>query len=94
FKLIDDTMQKNILVPYGEGANWIDSLKRQGPERWLLRKLQRYMVNIYTPDFDALLHRGSIAEISPGIYALLCPIEYDQKTGLKVDDVETEILML
>jgi CRISPR-associated endonuclease/helicase Cas3 len=94
FKLIDDTMQRNILVPYGEGANWIDTLKRQGPERWLLRKLQRYMVNIYTPDFDALLHRGSIAEISPGIYALLCPIEYDQKTGLKVDDVETEILML
>jgi CRISPR-associated endonuclease/helicase Cas3 len=93
FNLIDDTMQKSILVPYGEGANWIDTLKRQGPERWLLRKLQRYIVNIYTPDFDALLHRGSIAEISPGIYALLCPIEYDQKTGLKVDDCETGILM-
>jgi CRISPR-associated endonuclease/helicase Cas3 len=85
FSLIDDTRQRSILVPYGEGATLIDLLVKKGPERRLLRKLQRYMVNVYTYEFDDLLNRGSIKEISPGIFSLICAVEYDQDTGLKTD---------
>ena len=86
FKIIDDTMQRSILVPYGEGAGLIHLLKNIGPNRKLLRKLQRYTVNIYRYEFDDLRNRGSIEEISPGIFALVCEIEYDSKTGLKTDN--------
>ncbi len=85
FSLIDDTNQRSILVPYGEGATLIDLLEKSGPERRLLRKLQRYMVNVYTYEFDDLLKRGSIKEIRPGIFSLICDVEYDKDTGLKTD---------
>jgi len=85
FSLIDDTKQRSILVPYGEGSTLIDLLEKIGPKRWLLRKLQRYMVNVYTYEFDDLLKRGSIKEISPGIFFLICDVEYDKDTGLKTD---------
>ncbi|WP_321991572.1 CRISPR-associated helicase Cas3' [Marispirochaeta aestuarii] len=85
FSLIDDTKQRSILVPYEEGATLIDRLVKKGPERWLFRKLQRFIVNVYIYEFDALLDRGSIKEISPGIFSLICAVEYDQDTGLKTD---------
>lgn len=86
FHLIDDTMQRSILVPYGEGEIWINLLKSKGPEKRLLRKLQRYMVNVYTYEFDDLLKRGSLEEISPGIFALICDVEYDYNTGLRTNE--------
>jgi CRISPR-associated endonuclease/helicase Cas3 len=86
FQLIDDSKQRSILVPYGEGSTWINLLKCQGPERWLLRKLQRYSVNVYTFDFDDLLKRGSLEEISLGIYALTTQVEYDDETGLVMNE--------
>lgn len=85
FRIIDDTMQKPILVPYCEGKELIELLRRIGPERWLLRKLQRYSVNVYKDDLTAMLNRGSAVEIHPDIYALLNDVEYNEKTGLAVN---------
>jgi CRISPR-associated endonuclease/helicase Cas3 len=90
FHIIDDTMQRTILVPYGEGDSLIQMLRKKGPERWLLRKLQRYAVNIYTRDFDLMRGRGSVVEFSPGIYTLTTPAEYDAKTGLLVDEIPND----
>jgi CRISPR-associated endonuclease/helicase Cas3 len=87
FQMIDDSMQQPILVPYGEGEKLIGELKALGPERWLLRKLQRYAVNIYTNQFTDLRDRGSIEEVSPGIWVLTCSIEYDATVGLLVDEM-------
>jgi CRISPR-associated endonuclease/helicase Cas3 len=87
FQIIDDKMQRTILVPYGEGEKLIGELKVLGPERWLLRKLQRYSVNIYTNQFVDLRDRGSIEEVSPGIFVLTCSIEYDATVGLLVDEM-------
>ena len=86
FKLIDDSIQTSVLVPYGEGGKWIDQLEDFGPNRRLLRNLQRYSVNIYSHEFDAMQKRGSVKEISPGIHALICEVEYDPVTGLKTDE--------
>lgn len=85
FRMIDDTLQRSVLVPYTKGAELIELLQKYGPERRLLRKLQRYTVNIYMYQFDELLKRGSLKEISPGIFSLVCDIEYDSHTGLKAD---------
>ena len=52
FRIIDETLQKSILVPYGEGEKWINLLKHSGPDRGLMRKLQRYTVNIYNNEFN------------------------------------------
>lgn len=87
FKIIDDRMQRTILVPYGPGENLIAQLKAIGPERWLLRKLQRYTVNLYLNQFTAFQDRGSLEEIAPGIFALRCSIEYDLLLGLLVDEL-------
>ncbi|HHV65557.1 MAG TPA: CRISPR-associated helicase Cas3' [Peptococcaceae bacterium] len=86
FKLIDDSLQKTILVRFGEGEKLIDLLKSAGPERWLMRKLQRYTVNIYHEEFLQLRKRGAIEEVWPNIYALVSNLDYSEDTGLLIED--------
>lgn len=86
FQLIDNARQRTILVRYGEGSKLIESLKYRGPNRELLRQLQRYTVNVYKEQFYSMLSRGSIEEVQPEIYALTSEIEYDHTIGLLVDE--------
>jgi len=96
FKIIDDSLQKTIIVRYGESDKMIDLLKNNGPDRGLMRKLQRYTVNIYNDDFYQMLQRGSIEEVYPKIYALTSSIEYSKDIGLMVEETlfDPEILIL
>ncbi len=68
FHLIDESKQAPVLVRYGKGERLIELLIRNGPERWLLRKLQRYVVNLPRYLHQKLLADGGIREVSPGIY--------------------------
>lgn len=90
FKLINDEMQRQIIVRYGESEELLDLIKKdqfnEKLNRALLRKLQRYSVNVYLNDFEALRQRRSIEEIMPGVFSLTTSIEYSAETGLKVDD--------
>lgn len=86
FRIIDDSMQKTVFVRYGEGENLIDKLRAKGPDRWLMRKLQRYTVNVYTNQFNELRQRGAIEEVYPKIFALSSNLDYSEKTGLLVDE--------
>ncbi len=88
FRLIRDFGQ-SILVPYGEdGFKWLDVLQKQGPERYLLRKLQRYSVNVYENEFEELKDIGAIAELSPGIWGIVISNGYDENLGLlQADDL-------
>lgn len=86
FRIIDDR-QRAVLVPYGEGERLIDQLRIIGAERRLLRKLQRYTVNVYAKQFLALQNRGSLEEVTPGIFVLRCAVEYDKRVGLLVDEL-------
>ena len=86
FRIIDDGTQRAILVPYDEGEKLIKQLKTGGPTRNLLRKLQRYSVNVYNNQFDTLRDRGSLEEVSPEVFALTCTVEYDRDIGLLVDE--------
>jgi CRISPR-associated endonuclease/helicase Cas3 len=92
FRLIDDQAQRFILVPYGEeGEKLIAILKAIGPERWLMRKLQRFSVNVYLGDFNLLERKGAIDCVSGsgnglGLYAVNNEVDYDAVLGLLVDD--------
>ena len=84
FSIIDDSVQKSIIVPYEEGEGLINILKAKGPERWLMRKLQRYTVNIFNNEFDALLKEGAIDEVQPNTFVLTGDSYYSQALGLLI----------
>ncbi len=88
FKLIDDTIQKTILVRYdGESEKLIQNLIKYGKSRSLMRKMQRYAVNIYNREFDSLLEKGLIEEVQDGLYALTSNLSYNDDIGLIIDKV-------
>lgn len=51
-----------------ENDELLSLLERQGPERWLLRKLQRSVVNLPRYLHNRLLSEGAIRERCPGIF--------------------------
>jgi len=85
FKIVDDSMQTTVLVPYGKGKDLIVLLKTKGPDRRLLRALQRYTVNIYTNDFNQMCIRGAIEEVQPNIYAIVTDSDYSLDIGVLIN---------
>lgn len=95
FKLIDKQDAATVLVRYRSprAAADIDALigtlERDGPSRWLMRKLQRYGVTIYQHQIHDLLARGDIAEIAscPGLYVQRDGWDgfYDPVLGARMD---------
>ena len=81
FKLIDNEDGATVIVRYRspnarEDVNaLIGALERDGPARWLMRKLQRYGVTVYKHQIAALLKAGDITEVG------LCPGLYVQRDG-------------
>lgn len=62
FKLIDDKGSQSIIVLYKEGANLAELLKRKGPEPWIMRKLQQYIVSVNPRDFEEIKSTHRIEE--------------------------------
>jgi CRISPR-associated endonuclease/helicase Cas3 len=89
FKLIDDVESRAILVWYGESQILIGKLKKDGPERWLMRKLQRYSVNLPRRIVDKLVETGEVEEVWPGIFAQAVTTLYDNEVGVIVGGVLT-----
>jgi CRISPR-associated endonuclease/helicase Cas3 len=87
FKLIDDSRQQTVLVKYDDHAELlINTLRKTGPDRYLMRKLQRYAVTVSRYRFDALLKQGDVAEIWQGIYTQATPGLYHPVLGLNIGD--------
>jgi len=93
FRLIDDEDSAPVLVLY-RGPDGTDdtidmllrTLHRDGPERWLMRKLQRYTVNIHRRETTRLQAQGDIEEAFPGLFAQASDCLYDPVLGLRSDD--------
>lgn len=86
FHLIDESLQRPVIVAYGdEGRDLMVTLKRLGPERWLLRRLQRYTVNLPKYLHDRLRGDGSILEIHPDIFIQGHSALYDDNLGFCPD---------
>ena len=60
FRLIPDEGQRQILVGWGKGAELIELLKKIGPNRELMRKLQRHSVTLYEYQWKKLLVSGDL----------------------------------
>jgi CRISPR-associated endonuclease/helicase Cas3 len=83
FKLIDDSYQQTVFVDYDEsGEKLLEQLRSKGPERWLMRKLQRYAVSVKKEDVNHLLRDGFIEEILPDVLIQHERELYDRKVGL------------
>lgn len=85
FHIIDEAGQAPVIVLYGEGAALATILERTGPERWLMRKLQRYVVNLPRWVHDRLLTEGGIRELYPGIFVQGHANMYDPQLGFCPD---------
>lgn len=85
FKLIDDTKYAPVIVRYNEVENLIDVLKKKGPERWLMRKIQRYIVNLPRYIHTKLCNEGAIAEVHPGIFVQEYGAMYHNVLGFCAD---------
>lgn len=85
FKMIDDSKQMPVVVGYGDGAQLIDELSKRPPDRNLMRKLQRFIVNLPRYLHEKLVTEGSIRLIHPGVYVQGHSAMYDDKTGFCAD---------
>ena len=85
FKLIDDSAYQTILVRYGNNDALLGKLEKDGPQRWLMRKLQRYSVNLPKYLFAQLEKQGDVREIWQGIYVQVGDTLYDRKLGVVTD---------
>ena len=92
FKLIDDKNQATVVVrytPHSEALNkWLATLERDGPQRWLMRKLQRHTVTIRQSVADKMLAQGSLTLPMPGLYVQVDTQSlYDPVLGLFTEGV-------
>ncbi len=87
FRLIDKEGQTAIIVRYGESLKLIETLEAsQNMEphqrRAILRKLQRYTVNIRENECRKLMASSDVQELFPGIFVLTSDGLYRQDIGL------------
>ncbi len=87
-RLIDDSVQRGIIVYYegreNSSVKLIDQLRRNGPESWLMRKLQRFIVNIPLRVAEQLTCEEHIEDIH-GYYVQKSTELYQRGYGLLPD---------
>ncbi len=86
FQLIDESGYQSLIVCYGKSIDFIEQLKQAGPERWLMRKLQRYTINLPKYQFQHLLNQGDVIEVYAGIFAQCSEALYHPTLGVLMDD--------
>lgn len=84
FNFIDDQIQRPIFVHYGESKKYLDALKFAGPKRDIMRKLQRFTVNISKWIFDKAIAAGLVQEVYDGFWCWIGA--YDETVGVNIFD--------
>lgn len=85
FKLIEDN-GRNVVVCWKNSMKLVEQLLDKGPSYTLMKKLSKYMVNIYKNDFESLLGMGVVSEKREGLYVVEYKQQYDENLGLRVDN--------
>ncbi|HPD31084.1 MAG TPA: CRISPR-associated endonuclease Cas3'' [Phycisphaerae bacterium] len=83
FRLIRD-LSVPVIVRYAESPTLIERLRFSGPVREVMRRLQRFTVNVNRRVAERLRDSALIEEIHPGILAQTRPGLYDTTTGLDI----------
>jgi CRISPR-associated endonuclease/helicase Cas3 len=84
FHLIDEAAYTPVIVQYNNQEN-IDLLHKVGPERWLMRRFQRFVVNLPNRIHAGLMTVGAIIEVHPGVFLQSHPSFYDDNLGFRPD---------
>ncbi|GAB6039644.1 CRISPR-associated endonuclease Cas3'' [Endothiovibrio diazotrophicus] len=90
FRLIDDGYQRPVFIDYDEKASRLIAQLRDpatGPDRWVMRGLQRYAVNLTLKDHKRLVDDGFIEELYDGIWVQSAPELYDRELGVVLEPV-------
>ena len=90
FKMVDDGYTIPVIVRYGDNADLIENLMTLGPKRDIMRRLQRYSVNVPQNDLNLLLEKGFVEEIiiksnaniKSGIFVQTLTSVYNDEFGL------------
>lgn len=93
FRLVDDEGTVTVFVPYAsprDGARHpsalIAKLRSGGPDRWLMRALQRFAVQLRAPVAAEWQRLGDVDEVVPGCLVLVDTLRYDERLGLLTSD--------
>lgn len=84
FILIDDQAQRPVFVRFKGSDSLLTQLRVVGPKSDIMRKLQRFTVNLPARTAERLRGNGLLEEIWPGFLGQNMPSSYDKKTGLDV----------
>jgi len=84
FQLIDETAQAQVIVRY-ENQDLLTMLEHGTTDRWLLRKLQRYVVNLPRWLHGQLVTSGALREVHPGIFVQQHSALYYEALGFCAD---------
>lgn len=87
FRLIESPT-RTVYLPIGEGKALCEQLRRQRPNRTLLRRLGLYSVDCYEGQLKALLAAGALEELPGGELLLSDETLYSAEIGLTVE-IET-----
>ena len=85
FRMIDDQASATVIVRYGGNEALLRSLQAVGPKRDIMRRLQRYTVNVPRRTLTTLFEKGFIEEPFPGLYLQSLPSLYRDDIGLDYD---------
>ncbi|MGI5923817.1 MAG: CRISPR-associated helicase Cas3' [Lentisphaeria bacterium] len=95
FKIIDDQESASVIVRYGDNDALLRSLYAVGPKRDIMRKLQRYTVNVPRRTLAEMRDKGFVVEAHPGVFVQTeLPSLYNENYGLDLyrDDLPPEDL--
>lgn len=95
FRLIDDEDSVPIIAQYNdESTLLLNTLRKQGPERWLMRKLQRHTVNLPRRQAEQLRNLGDAEELIPGLFVQVNDALYDPVLGLLADGAPSRATLI
>ncbi len=81
FRFIDEAGMAPIVVRYGDSPALIERLRKDGSNRELRRKLQRYIVTVPLRCRDFLIQERELEEVIPGVFWQVRAALYDLKFG-------------
>ncbi|MBI2251618.1 MAG: CRISPR-associated helicase Cas3' [Armatimonadetes bacterium] len=84
FKIIDDRARSSVIVRYKDSGRLIERLRYTGPNREIMRKLQRYTINLSDWMVKKMKCDGLIEEIYEGIFVQALPKLYNNKIGFDI----------
>ena len=100
-KVIEDNT-RGVIVHYGDSTEFIAGIRDRVPTKEQarfsktdLRRLQRYMVNLYQHQFDHLQALGQIKPLLPNLELfVLSEGFYDDRFGIVIEERPTEDFIL